>query len=70
LVCGILILEPGVAALRPTHHVTALAQITATSFFPAKPLRCYGDGGCAFIEYDELAEAMRSIRVHGQGRDK
>jgi dTDP-4-amino-4,6-dideoxygalactose transaminase len=50
--------------------VGTLAPITATSFFPAKPLGCYGDGGCVFTEDDGLAEAMRSIRVHGQGRDK
>ncbi|MBT4963329.1 MAG: DegT/DnrJ/EryC1/StrS family aminotransferase [Francisellaceae bacterium] len=43
---------------------------TATSFFPAKPLGCYGDGGCIFTDNDELAEIMRSIRVHGKGSDK
>jgi dTDP-4-amino-4,6-dideoxygalactose transaminase len=43
---------------------------TATSFFPAKPLGCYGDGGAVFTDDDALAEAMRSIRVHGQGEDK
>jgi len=43
---------------------------TATSFFPAKPLGCYGDGGAIFTDDDELAELLRSIRVHGQGSDK
>ena len=43
---------------------------TATSFFPAKPLGCYGDGGAIFTENDELAEVMRSIRLHGKGDDK
>jgi len=43
---------------------------TATSFFPAKPLGCYGDGGAIFTDDDELAEVLRSIRVHGQGSDK
>jgi dTDP-4-amino-4,6-dideoxygalactose transaminase len=43
---------------------------TATSFFPAKPLGCYGDGGAIFTDDDELAEVLRSIRVHGQGFDK
>jgi dTDP-4-amino-4,6-dideoxygalactose transaminase len=43
---------------------------TATSFFPAKPLGCYGDGGAIFTDEDELAEVLRSIRVHGQGSDK
>jgi dTDP-4-amino-4,6-dideoxygalactose transaminase len=52
------------------HHVGRLAPLTATSFFPAKPLGCYGDGGCVFTDDDDLAEAMRSLRVHGQGEDK
>jgi dTDP-4-amino-4,6-dideoxygalactose transaminase len=43
---------------------------TATSFFPAKPLGCFGDGGAIFTDDAELAEALRSIRVHGQGSDK
>jgi dTDP-4-amino-4,6-dideoxygalactose transaminase len=47
-----------------------IGEIAATSFFPAKPLGCYGDGGAVFTEDDGLAEAMRSMRVHGQGRDK
>jgi dTDP-4-amino-4,6-dideoxygalactose transaminase len=52
------------------RRVGTFGTITATSFFPAKPLGCYGDGGCVFTDDDELAEAMRSIRVHGQGQDK
>jgi dTDP-4-amino-4,6-dideoxygalactose transaminase len=43
---------------------------TATSFFPAKPLGCYGDGGAVMTDDDGLADAMRSLRVHGQGSDK
>ena len=43
---------------------------TATSFFPAKPLGCFGDGGAIFTDDAELAEILRSIRVHGQGSDK
>ena len=43
---------------------------TATSFFPAKPLGCYGDGGAIFTDDDGLAEVMRSIRLHGKGGDK
>src|SRR6201994_4285764 len=43
---------------------------TATSFFPAKPLGCYGDGGAIFTDDAALAEVLRSIRVHGQGSDK
>jgi dTDP-4-amino-4,6-dideoxygalactose transaminase len=43
---------------------------TATSFFPAKPLGCYGDGGAIFTDDAELADTLRSVRVHGQGSDK
>jgi dTDP-4-amino-4,6-dideoxygalactose transaminase len=43
---------------------------TATSFFPAKPLGCYGDGGAVMTDDDGLADVMRSLRVHGQGSDK
>jgi UDP-2-acetamido-2-deoxy-ribo-hexuluronate aminotransferase len=48
----------------------ALADATATSFFPAKPLGCYGDGGAIFTDDDGLAETIQSLRVHGQGADK
>jgi dTDP-4-amino-4,6-dideoxygalactose transaminase len=43
---------------------------TATSFFPAKPLGCFGDGGAIFTDDAELANTLRSVRVHGQGSDK
>lgn len=43
---------------------------TATSFFPAKPLGCFGDGGAIFTNDADLAERLRSIRVHGQGTEK
>lgn len=42
-------------------------DVSATSFFPAKPLGCYGDGGAVFTEDDGLAEVLRSVRVHGMG---
>lgn len=48
----------------------AIGDAAATSFFPAKPLGCYGDGGCSFTNDDGLADLLRSIRIHGQGRDK
>mgnify|MGYP003604319676 CR=1 FL=1 len=44
----------------------ALSTIGCTSFFPSKPLGCYGDGGACFTDDDALAKAMRQIRVHGQ----
>jgi dTDP-4-amino-4,6-dideoxygalactose transaminase len=52
------------------RHVGTLATATATSFFPAKPLGCYGDGGAIFTDDDELAEIIRSLRVHGEGKVK
>ncbi|MFA5181855.1 MAG: DegT/DnrJ/EryC1/StrS family aminotransferase [Syntrophales bacterium] len=48
----------------------SLADIACTSFFPAKPLGGYGDGGMIFTSDDELVNVLRSIRVHGQGSDK
>lgn len=48
----------------------ALGTIGCTSFFPAKPLGCYGDGGMCFTDSEELIEKLRSVRVHGQGPDK
>ena len=48
----------------------SIGVIAATSFFPAKPLGCYGDGGAVFTGDDELAAIMRSLRIHGQGQDK
>lgn len=48
----------------------SFGHIAATSFFPAKPLGCYGDGGMCFTDDDELAGALESIRVHGKGTHK
>jgi len=45
-------------------------DITTTSFFPAKPLGCYGDGGALFTDDDNLAVLLDSLRVHGKGREK
>ena len=50
--------------------VGQLADITCTSFFPAKPLGCYGDGGAVFVDDDAKAELMRSCRVHGMGKTR
>jgi dTDP-4-amino-4,6-dideoxygalactose transaminase len=52
------------------RKVGVIGLATATSFFPAKPLGCYGDGGAVFTDDDDLAAVMRSIRIHGQGSDK
>lgn len=46
----------------------ALSTVGCTSFFPSKPLGCYGDGGACFTGDDDLAQAMREIRVHGQSK--
>lgn len=52
------------------RKVGTLAPITATSFFPAKPLGAYGDGGAIFLMDESMHERLTSIRVHGMGRDK
>ena len=48
----------------------SFGNIGCTSFFPAKPLGCYGDGGMCFIDNDQLAEKMNFIKVYGKGSDK
>lgn len=50
--------------------VGSFGNVAATSFFPAKPLGCYGDGGAIFTNDDQAADLIKSIRVHGQGVDK
>ncbi|EFU70290.1 pleiotropic regulatory protein DegT [Aliarcobacter butzleri JV22] len=47
---------------------SALADISTTSFFPAKPLGCYGDGGAVFTNDEEIASKMKSLRLHGQSK--
>jgi len=52
-------------------HIGGLTDITTTSFYPAKPLGAYGDGGAIFTNDDQVADVLKSIRVHGQsGEDK
>lgn len=53
-----------------TQRACSFGDISTTSFFPAKPLGCYGDGGAVFTDHDEWAELFRSYRVHGKGKDK
>jgi UDP-2-acetamido-2-deoxy-ribo-hexuluronate aminotransferase len=70
---GLFVLEDtaqGFGGLYKGRVSGSLGDISSTSFFPAKPLGCYGDGGAVFTSDDELAAKMRSIRVHGQGTDK
>ena len=52
------------------RNVGTIGAATATSFYPAKPLGCYGDGGAIFTGDAELAAIIRSLRVHGEGGDK
>ena len=52
------------------RKVGNIGDMATTSFFPAKPLGCYGDGGAIFTNDDDLAAIIKSLRVHGQGSDK
>ena len=57
-------------ASRDDHRAGSLGDIAATSFFPAKPLGCYGDGGAVFTDDPQAADILKSIRVHGKGDHK
>lgn len=52
------------------RRACSFGDISTTSFFPAKPLGCYGDGGAVFTDNDEWADLLRSYRIHGKGADK
>src|SRR6202165_2717243 len=70
---GLFVLDDAAQAFGASYKGRRLGTAglaTATSFFPAKPLGCFGDGGAIFTDDAELAEILRSIRVHGQGSDK
>jgi len=70
---GLRVLDDVAQAFGATYKgrkLGALATASATSFFPAKPLGCYGDGGAVFTDDDELAARVKSLRVHGEGTDK
>jgi dTDP-4-amino-4,6-dideoxygalactose transaminase len=60
----------GFGASFNNRRLGTFGHATATSFFPAKPLGCYGDGGAVMTDDDRLADLMRSIRVHGAGSDR
>ncbi len=70
---GLFVLDDAAQSFGATYKGKRLGTFglaTATSFFPAKPLGCYGDGGAIFTDDADLAEALRSVRVHGQGTEK
>ena len=52
------------------RRACSFGDVSTTSFFPAKPLGCYGDGGAVFTNDNDKAELLRSLRVHGKGADK
>ncbi|WP_062011505.1 DegT/DnrJ/EryC1/StrS aminotransferase family protein [Aureimonas sp. AU4] len=60
----------GYGSTRDGRQAGAFADVVATSFYPAKPLGCWGDGGAMQTDDAELAAILRSIRIHGQGSDK
>jgi len=60
----------GFGGLLDGRRSGGIGDAAATSFFPAKPLGCYGDGGAVFTNDSALDELLRSIRMHGQGIDK
>jgi len=60
----------GFGGLYKGRKIGTLGHATATSFFPAKPLGCYGDGGAVLTDDDELLALLKSVRVHGGGVDK
>ena len=70
---GLYVIEDGAQGFggRMTEGIAcSLGDISTTSFFPAKPLGCYGDGGAVFTNNDEWADMIRSLRIHGKGSNK
>jgi UDP-2-acetamido-2-deoxy-ribo-hexuluronate aminotransferase len=68
---GLVVIEDAAQSFGATYRGKRSCDLSAvgcTSFFPSKPLGCYGDGGAIFTSDDELAQAMREIRVHGQSQ--
>ncbi|MDD9304606.1 MAG: DegT/DnrJ/EryC1/StrS family aminotransferase [Desulfobacter sp.] len=70
---GLVVIEDAAQSLGASFKdkmVGSLSKIAGTSFFPAKPLGCYGDGGAVFTNDKALAQTLLSIRVHGKGQNK
>lgn len=70
---GLFVLDDAAQSFGATYQGRRLGTFglaTATSFFPAKPLGCFGDGGAIFTDDADLADRLRSVRVHGQGTEK
>lgn len=70
---NLLILEDAAQSFGASHNgrkTCSWGDVAATSFFPAKPLGCYGDGGAVFTNDDDMHKLLLSIRVHGQGDDR
>ena len=70
---GLFLLEDGAQGFGGSlngNMICSFGDISTTSFFPAKPLGCYGDGGAIFTDNDEMADLIRSYRIHGKGKDK
>ena len=70
---NLFLIEDAAQSFGSTHNnrkSCSFGDVAATSFFPAKPLGCYGDGGAIFTNDSKLANIFKSIRMHGQGKDK
>ena len=70
---GMLVIADAAQALGGSEgnkRIGSLTHCTGTSFYPSKPLGCYGDGGAIFTDDAEFAATMRSVRTHGQGTNK
>lgn len=66
---SLLVVEDGAQSFGAKHYgerSLSLSDISCTSFFPSKPLGCYGDGGACFTNNDDFAQAIRELRIHGQ----
>ena len=70
---GLILIEDAAQSMGASYHgrkCGSLGDIAATSFFPSKPLGCYGDGGAVFTDDDDIYRLLLSLRVHGKGQTK